>query len=915
MNFTITRRDMQSFIDYYIEKHAPKLDDLQHYTFVLPSRRAIGFFKRRLLMHFNGPFLMPTIFSIEDFIEEIAEVQIIDSLKTSFAFFEVYQDLTPPNKQETFDVVYNWSQSLLGDFNEIDRFNIDASQFFGNLKAIKEIERFGGNNATELVKNYYEFWNQLPTYYQGLKENLTKKNQAYQGMAYQLALQNFPTYLKANPAHIHFIGFNALNQCEQEIFKTAMQDQKAELFWDIDQYFWENNNFPVHTFMQQHQERWLSKLGRNIQASSNLFVQKKAISIVGTPRKVGQVKFVGQILNELNQEELGKTAIVLADENLLQPLLNAIPDHIKEVNITMGQALGQTPLASFFEILLKIHQQDQTQLFYKDVLQLLAHPILKQAFSKDFQIVETHFKKENVLVISSKELLQLSAKTSAAYQKLIRLLFNQLATSPASFLKMTTDVCLFLKAFQQENKLQLAYLFSFYSLFQKLINLTEEHDYIDNLGSLKQIYQDALQSETLDFKGYPDRGLQIMGVLETRVLDFENLIFIGVNEGVLPAGKSQNSFIPFDLKIHYNLPTYKEKDAIYAYHFFRLLQRAKNIYITYNNDSSGMEKSEASRFIKQLEIYTQEIHALSHRVMGMQAKVHPKKLQQVEKSPAIINQLKDLFAHGISPSALTTYIRNPIDFYQKYVLKIRESEEIEEEVSYRVYGNVVHQTLENLYKNYIGKHITAEVVQSIQKNLDQELLLQFQKQFNEEAIFRGKNLLVFEMAKNQCQRFLKNELKLVEKSEVKLVSLEEKAQINFQIKGLNTQLQLRGTADRIDQVDGVFRIIDYKTGNVQATDLRISDFDLLIEDFKKSKVFQVLFYSLIMENKLQGEIKSGIISFKNLKEGFMNYELKSGRKTLSDSFDEHTKTTFTTLLKSLICEILNPEIPFTEKEL
>ncbi len=905
---------MQTFIDDYIEKHLPQLDNLQDYIFVLPSRRAIGFFKRQLLAHFEDSFFLPKMFSIEDFIEEIAEVQIIDSLSASFAFYEVYLDHTHPEKQESFDVVYNWSQSLLGDFNEIDRFNIDAHQFFGNLKAIKEIERLGGENATELVKNYYEFWNMLPTYYQGLRENLFQKNQAYQGMAYQLALQNFPEYLKNNPQKLHFIGFNALNECEQQIFKVALQEQKGSIFWDIDSFFWENKDFPVDFFMQEHQQNWLSKLNCNIQPSSDSFSIAKEIEVVGTPRKVGQAKYVGQVLSEMDETQISNTAVILADENLLQPVLNAIPDHIKEVNITMGQALAQTPLASFFEILLLLHQQDENQLFYKDVLQLLAHPILKQGFQKDFSRIEKHFKEKNILVISIADLKALTASTSEDFQKVVKLLLGELKTSPKEFLQMTTEVCYFLKGFQQENKLQLAYLFSFHSLFQQLINLTETVVYIENLSLLKQIYQDVLATKTLDFKGYPDRGLQLMGVLETRVLDFENLIFVGVNEGVLPSGKSQNSFIPFDLKIHYKLPTYKEKDAIYAYHFFRLLQRAKKVYISYNNDSSGMEKSEASRFVKQLEIYTKDFHSILHKVVGMPAEVSAKSLQQIEKTPAMLDEIKRLFAHGISPSALTTYIRNPIDFYQKYLLKIREAEEIEEEISYRVYGNVVHQTLENLYQEYVSKVLAEVDVKAIEKQLDNELLVEFQKQFNEEAIFRGKNLLAFEMAKNQCQRFLKMELALVKKAEVKLISLEKKSHLSFPIEGLEATIKLQGTADRIDQVNGVNRIIDYKTGNVKASDLRISNFEDLTEDFKHSKVFQVLFYSLVLENQLKGEIQSGIISFKNLKEGFMQYQLKSGRKTLSEVFDENTKTNFIAVLKSLICEILNPEIPFTEKE-
>jgi hypothetical protein len=477
------------------------------------------------------------------------------------------------------------------------------------------------------------------------------------------------------------------------------------------------------------------------------------------------------------------------------------------------------------------------------------------------------------------------------------------------FLRNCLKIIEILKPNFSSDVLQMEYLFGFKKLFTKLKNLMESSELVKDFKVFHLIYLDILSSETLDFEGSPYQGLQIMGMLESRVLDFKTVIITSLNEGILPSGKSQNSFIPFDLKKAYKIPTYKEKDAIYAYHFFRLIQRSSRCHFIYNNATSGIEKAEKSRFLTQLEIFKAPQHLVKNHTAVSNTEQKKTVLKEVRKTPQMIEKLKSLFQYGISPSALTTYIRNPIDFYRRYVLDIKEVDQIEEDISYRTQGTVIHDCLDLLYKNHKGNPLDSKDIDQMLKEYTNVIKTLFEKKFPKEALQNGKNLIDFEIAKQQIKRFLVQEKELVKSNQVKILELENIAEKLINIDDIDFPIKLKGTVDRIDLCNNQLRIIDYKTGRVESKDLKIPEnWTHFVDDYKYSKAFQVLFYSLLKEEDLGENGMAGIISLRNLKSGFMTCSQTKTNLNLKALLPD-----FKIQLESLILEILNLETPFKDK--
>lgn len=896
---------MESFISKVVSKF--KIDDLDESHFILPSRRAAQAFSKQLFQNQTESFLVPPIQSIEEFIESVARVKLITSLETIFYFYEVYKDCTHPDKQEPLEQVYTWGQSILQDFNEIDRYQIDADQFFGNLKAIKDIEHWSKSDVkTDLVKNYIEFWESLPIYYHELKNVLKSQNKAYQGMAYQEAVLNIEKFINSTNKHYYFIGFNALNTCEENIFQHVVKQKKGEVFWDIDNYLLKEHSAGM--FMRSYSKNWPIYSDNKLQPSTYSYSENKNINLYGVPKKIGQAKLVGDLVSKMTQKELSKTAIVLGDESLLQPVLNSLPNNISEVNVTMGLPLASTNPASLFDTIFKIRTLNQQDLHYKTLFELLEHPSLKKAYQKELQSIKKNINDHNIVFQLKEDFFQRNPIDSALL-KILKLSINTIDISVDEFLNNCLEIIELLRPNFHDDKLSLEYLFGFKKLFIKLKNLLNKTELINEFKVFHQIYLDILSSETLDFEGSPHQGLQIMGMLETRVLDFENIIITSVNEGVLPSGKSQNSFIPFDLKKAYKLPTYKEKDAVYAYHFFRLIQRAKDCHFIYNNSTSGIEKAEKSRFLTQLQTFKLPQHSITNYAVSANIGHNESKLKIVNKTPEVMAKLKSLFTYGISPSALTTYIRNPIDFYNRYVLGINDVDEIEEDISYKTLGSVIHDCLDLLYRSYKGKVLSETNLEQMLNSYPETITLLFEDKFQEEALRNGKNLIDFEIAKHQVKRFLTLEKKIVKNNVLKIIDLEKEDKKQLEVKGLDFKVKLKGTVDRVDVLNNQLRIIDYKTGKVETKQLNIpKDWQGFTEDYNYSKAFQVLFYALLKEESLGENAEAGIISFKNLKSGFMKCSLPKSENSLKALVGE-----FKIELESLILEILNSEIPFTEK--
>lgn len=907
---------MNKFIDSYISERLSNDFDFSKYVHVLPSRRAVNYFKKQLSLQTTSTILVPELFSIEDFITDIAQLEIIDSLSLAFQFYEIYEKIVPENERESFEVVYNWSQVLLQDFNEIDRYLIDTDVFFGNLSAIKEIEHWSTTQQpTEMLQKYLHFWKLLPSYYQAFSSHLLNQGLAYQGLAYRYASTKFPDFLKTLEKKFVFLGFNALNQAEQNIFQEVLDQDRGEVIWDIDAHFLASPNFGVGKFIQSYAQKWnyYTKEEKSILPSTTRFCEAKKINYIASTKQVGQAKAVANVLQQMNPQQIKETAVVLGDESLLPIILNHLPKEVEKVNITMGLPLSQTPFASFFEQVIQLQFNAKETWFVKDILDLLSHVVVNYLFPVEAKSLKEQLTKDKVFFLTTDEVLQKITAESTFKIFLRKLLSAENQNSEVILLHFSWAMEQ-VKAHSKQVALFNEYAFHFQEFFKRLLAQLQRQNKAEelSLGIFLQIYRDSISLENLDFEGMPFEGLQIMGMLETRLLDYKYIVMTSVNEGVLPSGKSVNSYIPFDLKIAYGLPTYREKDSVYAYHFFRLLQRAEEAYFIYNNDASGLDKAEASRFLLQLKTYLPEKHEFREHTWTSPTPILAQEALVIEKTPEIIAQIKQLFSSGISPSALLTYIRNPIDFYKQYVHGVREADAFEEEISYRSYGNAVHLTLENLYKKYLGKEVDIAAIQQMKKEYPELLQQAFVEEFSAQGLGYGSNLISTKVASQQILRFLNSEEEFLMRHSLAIVSLEANQRIEFKHPEIDFPVTIRGTADRIDKVDDqILRIIDYKTGKVEQRELNLStDFTSLTEDIKYGKAFQVLVYALFFEDEInKGKLlQSGILSFKNLKDYYLWLTIEK-----NNSISKEILASFKDELASLLNEIADINHPFEEK--
>lgn len=897
---------MKTFIEETLDTLLSNPDfNFEKTTFILPSKRAGSFLKEKIKSKVHTTIFMPEVLSTEDFIAQITQLIPLDNTGSIFELYQTYVQTIDKEHQESFDSFYAWAQTLIYDFNEIDRYLIDADHFFNYLSRIQDINHWSkSENQTDLVKNYLWFWKQLPELYKNFTQRIIEDGKAYQGLMYREASEKIVFYLKENTQDYIFIGFNALNTAEQKLIQYILKQNRGKIFWDLDEVFYQNPNHEASLFVRNYVKKWdyfkenpLKDLPRN-------YEQPKNIQLTGIPKNIGQAKYIAQILKDLPAEEIKQTAVVLNDEGLLPVLLNSLPENVEKINITMGLPLGDTPLASLFESLFKIQEREEDQLYFKWVLEVLKHPFVLQIFALESEQLQKEIIASNLVFIS---LDKIKSVENSAFSEFLNQAF-QLHQSTKSFIQAMLNIIQVLRGKEVDNyALETEYLFHFNALFVQLKNILEEQSTVDHIKVLYKIYRDSLTTKSLDFAGSPFDGLQLMGMLETRVIDYKNVILTSVNEGVLPAGKSSNSFIPYDLKKEYGLPTYKEKDAVYTYHFYRLMQRAENIHILYNTEQDGLNAGEKSRFITQLEVEKKlESTFVNPKVPSISSQ-----LLEIEKTPAVIKKLEKQAAYGFSPSALTTYIRNPLDFYKRYVLGIKEEQEVEETVAANTLGTIIHDSLEQMFLPYVGKEICKEDVERLVKTSDDEVLKQFKKVYKNAPIHKGKNLLIHEVAKRYLHNFFQFQKNELTQHSVQIISLEAEEKIQVEIPQLQIPVFIKGKVDRLDSLDGIKRIIDYKTGKVEAKDVTIKDWDLLGTDYKFSKAFQVLCYAkMILKDEDYDKAQGGIISFKNLKSGFL--ELKEGKETL---ISKEMMIQFDEVLQNLILEILNPEIPFKEKEI
>jgi len=877
-------------------------------TIVLPSKRSIVFLKHYLSKYISKPIWLPKIYSIEDFITDLSGLQTIDNLSLQFRLYEIFDANRPENNVDNFEQFLKWSQTVLYDFNEMDRYLVDPKTLLTNLRHIKELEQWSLNSAelTPFQEKYVQFFNYLYDWYTMLKAHLLKDNLAYHGLAYRQAADSIVN-LKHDFDEVWFVGLNALTTAENRIIDHFVTHKNAKLFWDADAHYVENDKHEAGLFLRQHFQQWgNAKLSR-------FFENDKTIDIIGCAKNVGQARTAGHLLANLAKEDLtdSKTALVLADEKLLFPVLNNLPNSIQSVNITMGAPISSTPLFSLVDLLfrtqLKKNQYGKNKFHSKDIQKLLRNPYLNRLIESSKLIeINRNLNKKNIVFVSTSYLKEVFDDDSQ-WDILSFILGDWSDTTLAiCYIKLFLDK-LKNQLVDQEASVESEILFSFYKSIQTLENHLLDFKGDMDLKTLRAIFFQIIGKESIAFMGEPLSGLQMMGVLETRTLDFNNIIIMSVNEGKLPAGKTVNSFIPFILKKHFKMPTHEERDAIFGYHFYRLLQRAKHISIIYNTQNDDFGSGEKSRFITQI---INELDHLQINEKFLQSDINSINSMDtisIKKTYDVKNQIIEWSSKKVSSTSLTNFINCRLQFYFKYIAKIYSQNEIVEFIQANSFGTIIHEALKEAYSPHLHKPLRIQLLKEIRKTALTAISAGFQKEVGERINY-GKNHLLFQVAKRLTSNFFEAEKIFLSGLTKALVVTDVEVPLKYSLTVEGIKFNLFGNIDRIDKLGNLVRIVDYKSGKVDQKDLSFDTFDELIYDPNKSKAFQLLFYSYLYakNRKTDQFFKAGIYSLKNLDDGviYLKYKKTALEINLSVIND------FENILKTLLLNILNVEQEF-----
>lgn len=904
------------------------LDKTAQTVVVVPSKRAKVFLIDAIAQQSEKVIFAPSIISIEEFVQQLSGFQTLDPIDAVFEFYQIYLENTPEDEQQDFESFMLWAPTLLQDFNEIDRYLLNANSILDYLKAIEDIKHWSVDPAqqTDLIQRYLVFWNRLNKYYHAFESYLISKKYGYQGLIYRQAVDKLPDFIAQQQATMYcFVGFNALNAAEERIVQELQAHGLAEVFWDVDRFFVEHPQHDAGLFLRRYKKNWPMYRTQTFKNLHDYYSAPKELFVYGTPKAIGQAKLVGLLVKDLLDK--GKSpsdiAIVLGEERLLLPVLHALPKEVGSLNITMGYSAKNSPVQIFFGKLIKLHMhaiQRKGVFYYRELLDVVGHPLVEPFFkSRDLR---EFIQQNNISFVSSKRVLEKIQDTTGIASALFTAWDSSVIEAVNRMLDLLNQLKEHYQARFPNEVLTLSFMYAQHKVLTRVLNYLTTHPIEVNWNTFYSLYKQIANLGEISFEGEPLNGLQIMGVLESRVLDFDTVIVTTLNEGTFPAGKGAQSFIPQDVKFEYNLPTYKEKDAIYTYHFYHLLQRCNSAYLIYNTETDGMGSGERSRFITQLKHELRPNHVLREETFT--AAVPPTVLTPVTiaKTDQVMQAL-ERFSSGISPSSLTSYMRDPIKFYMERVLRVREVEEVEELIQTNTLGTIIHLSLENLYTPYLEVTLTTEIVDSMLGQYQQEVLKAFQEVYKEGNYREGQNLLAFEVSKRYVLNFLTQEKADIAAGHlITVLGLEQEASRELELTD-GRKVMIKGNIDRVErrqvpsEVDVAgytteIRIIDYKSGKVEDKNLNVSDWKLLTQDIKFDKAIQVLCYAYMKFPDFKNErMRVGIVSFKNLKKGFMGFSLDKAEVDINSEI----LAEFTTELVSLIEEILDPSVPFSEQRL
>ena len=913
-------------------------DDISSLTLVFPSQRARLFFSDALARYIKRPVWQPTYMSMDDIMRSATSLVVGDKIRIITELYKIYTT----HHNEPFDKFYFWGEMLLSDFDLIDKYMIDADMLFRNIYDIKVLEsdlsyltpeirsiihsfwsHFAEEESiTEEKRKFLAVWQSLAPVYHALRERLMQLQFAYSGMVYRQAVANIDSGagMPDTNRHYVFIGFNALSECEKRMLKFLDTNSTCDFFWDYDKYYSENHAQEAGRFIRENLKAYKSEF--NI-SNNNFLNIKKKLSAISTVSNIVQCKYLPTILSEISPSmKFDKdTAIILTDESLLIPLLHSLPTEIDKINVTMGYPLRQTTAYSFVERLIELQKNarttnDRTTFYHVDTLGILSHPYITHHIDDQVQDLRNKILAGRMLRIGGEMF---------AENELLSTIFSPTNEweSLADYLLKSLDAIISISNESgEDHSLKASYLALLSDNISELKNSLKQCDIEITISTFTSLLKRHLQTVRIPFSGEPLQGLQVMGILETRNIDFKNVIILSMNDDNFP-GKltGNNSFIPYNLRAAYGMPTPEHHEGVYAYYFYRLIQRAERVDMLYCSHADDKTTGEQSRYIYQLAY--ESPYPIRRLNVGVDVAATDNKEIVVEKDPSIMERLNSyLDQHDgryISPSALAPYISCPLKFYFMSIAKLRTTEELGEEVDSPMFGTILHSAMQQLYegmkqlatpKEYLERLLEGDTIEkAIVGAINKEFLKDDDYPTEE---YSGNLILIKEVV----SKFIRHNVIPYDIAHDKftLMGCEESIKCRFALSD-GRQVNIGGKADRIDSLaNGNIRVVDYKTG--RHPNLQFEGMDALFHNKDRhllSNILQTMIYSMVLNKKFNRNIEPTLYYVQHLhKEDFSPHLVDTSSKERVEVDYLNYAENFEIELRNMLDDLFNPAIPFTQ---
>ncbi len=924
---------LQQVAGYIHEKELP----LQHLTVVLPSERAGKYLSAALFEAYGRPVFSPEIITMDRWIRKHCPYTVIDKTRALLQLFRIQYNDAVSEEDRSFEAFMSWGTMLLSDFDEIDRYLVASDKIFRNLRDIREIEQwsFGEEELTESQKRFLEFWERLPRYYEELNKALLATDSCYAGRAFRYVAEHPDALFAQDKERIFlFAGFNALSAAEKSIIRQLDQMGRAHVLINADQWYLQDNQHEAGRFLRE-----LSTLldGKRLEfVSDELRTRPMKVEIIECAQNTGQVKAASTLLADFDENRLNNTLLLLADESLIDSVIRNLPKSIGKANITLGLPIRNTSVRTWVDLLFSVQENKRRfrtgAIYFSDLQHFWSHPLVLAALDKEEQKLVGQ---EERRIISRNRIFLNASRLEIG--PLAQSLLNELVVDWES------DWLLAIRQVRKLNRMLFAQLDSTYALEKAALqgfdaalvefeNIALEGLPEMSMRSFRQLFQQHWSMKSIAYHGNPTEGLQIMGLLETRALDFKNIICIGMNEGQLPPTNPIQTVIPMDLRKAFGLPSPREKQGLFAHHFYRLMHQCEELYVTYYSADELIGNNEPSRYLLQLELELARANPqvnVSKRVYALEES-RTSWERHIVKTPEILQRIDELLAGSASASMWKKYLTCPLDFYFRYVMEFGEEDSVEEEIENSTFGTFIHDTLEELYTPFARVDANGEErkppppplrstdIERMLKDFRLVLEQQFMRHFNgdKEAFTKGKNLLSYQMAIELTERFLRSELNFLalqtEPVYIEALEQEYESMIEVEVNGQVKKVHLRGFIDRIDRIGDKVRIIDYKSGKVQATDvefrLKDTDVESIVESLASRKhLLQLIQYAWLYREKHGIVPESSIISF--ISGGNQPFTLDTRQVPLEEVVNDYPQ-----YIAQILKELYDPEIPFVHTE-